>query len=308
MVFFARVVEEKSFTRAALKLGVSKSAVSARIAAVESELKVRLLHRTTRKLSLTADGVAFFEHCARVVAAADQAALAVASSGDEPRGVLRVNAPLAFAESYLAEPIAAYLDQYPGVRLELSLDDKMIDLVQQGVDLAIRISPGLVDGSLMARKLSVDGTILCAAPAYLSRRGAPQAPEDLLQHDCLVYSLLRVHDEWRFRTQRGGQPYTLPIVGRFSAESGALLRSAALAGMGIAALPTFMVTADLESGRLDSLLEPCFDSVTLGVHAVYPQAKRPPSKVRAFVDLLAAYFKKPRWRGAMRRRSALGPS
>lgn len=295
MVFFARVVDEKSFTAAAAKLGVSKSVVSARVAALEEQLKVRLLNRTTRKLSLTAEGIALYERCARVVAAADEAALAVAATGDTPHGVLRVNAPLVFAEHYLSEPIAAYLERYPGVRVELSLDDRMIDLVRDGVDLAVRIAPALTDTSLAARKLAVDRTVLCASPEYLARRGTPETPADLLDHDCLIYSLLRVHDEWRFRDASGAK-LLLPIEGRFSAGSGAMLRRAALAGLGLAVMPLFMVSDDLAAGRLQIVLSGSFESVPLGVYAVYPQVKRPPSKVRAFVDLLVAHFKTPRWR------------
>ena len=171
MVFFARVVEAKSFTGAAAKLGVSKSVVSARVAALEEQLKVRLLHRTTRKLSLTPEGLALFERCARVVAAADEASAAAAGAGNTPRGVLRVNAPIVFAEEYLAPPIAAYLARYPDTRVQMSVNDRAIDLVDEGVDVAVRISARPHGGGLTARKLAVDHTVLCASPAYLARRG-----------------------------------------------------------------------------------------------------------------------------------------
>lgn len=296
MVFFARVVEEQSFTRAAAKLGVSKSVVSTRIAALEHQLQVPLLHRTTRQLSLTPEGRALFERCARVVAAADEASLAAASTGNVPRGLLRVNAPVAFGQEYLAEPMATYLERHREVRLQLSLEDKMVDLVQEGVDVALRISPGLADASLVAKKLGVDRTVLCAAPSYLERRGVPRSPDELLHHDCLIYSLLRVRDEWRFREGRGA-PYSPPLEGRFSAASGAMLRRAALAGMGLAVLPIFMVARDLASGALLPVLEEQFVAVELGIYAVYPQSKRPPSKVRAFIEVLSAHFGQPRWPG-----------
>lgn len=294
MIFFARVVQEKSFTRAATKLRVSKSVVSGRISALEDQLRVRLLDRTTRKLSLTPDGVALFEQCARVAAAADQASAAVAGAGDTPHGVLRVNAPVVFAEEYLSEPMAAYLARYPGVRIDLSLSDKIVDLVDEGIDVALRITPSLKDTNLIARKLATDHTVLCAAPAYLERRGTPATPEDLVHHDCLVYSLLKVSDEWQFRDRGTRQPRTAPVEGRLCAGSGAVLRRAALAGMGLAVLPTFMVAADLAAGRLLTVVD-SFRGVDLAIWAVYPHAPRPPTKVRAFVDLLVAAFRHPPW-------------
>jgi DNA-binding transcriptional LysR family regulator len=299
LIFFARVVEAKSFTGAAAKLGVSKSVVSARVAGLEAQLKVRLLHRTTRKLSLTPDGIALYERCAQVLTAADEAAAAAAGTGETPRGVLRLDAPSVFAQDYLAAPLAAYLARFPEVRLELTTSDRRIDLVEQGVDVAIRIVSGLGNAGLVARKLASDQTVLCAAPAYLERRGTPAAPDDLLAHDCLVYSLLKVTDEWRFRA--GGRTVQgLPIKGRFATASGAVLRQAALAGMGLAVLPTFMVASELAAGRLRTVLDASFAGTALGIHAVYPQGPRPPSKVRALVDLLVAHFRTPPWlrRGA----------
>ncbi|HWP07731.1 MAG TPA: LysR family transcriptional regulator [Polyangiaceae bacterium] len=294
MVTFARVVEAKSFTLAAQKLGVSKAAVSMRVAGLERELKVSLLHRTTRKLTLTPEGAALYERCARVAAAADEAALAVAGAGDEPHGVLRVNAPIVFAEDYLAAPMATYLERYPAVRIELSLGDRAVDLVEEGVDVAIRITAKLKGAGLVARKLATDRPVLCAAPAYLARKGQPESPSDLLQHDCLVYSLLRVTDEWRFRDPESKEVLPIPVEPRFSAASGAVLRRAALAGMGLAVLPRFMIASELAAGRLRVALD-SVHAPPLGIYAVYPESRRAPSKVRAFVDVLAAHFKTPRW-------------
>jgi DNA-binding transcriptional LysR family regulator len=295
LIFFARVVEAKSFTGAAAKLGVSKSVVSARVAALEAQLKVRLLHRTTRKLSLTPDGIALYDRCARVLTAADEATAAAAGTGDTPRGLLRLDAPSVFAHDYLAAPIAAYLARHPEVRLELTTSDRRIDLVEAGVDLAIRIVPGLGNAGLIARKVASDRTVLCASPGYLARRGTPAAPDELLFHDCLVYTLVAVADEWRFRGRGKKDAYGLPVKGRFATASGAVLRQAVLAGMGLAVLPTFMVAGELAAGRLQPVLEDDFAGVALGIHAVYPQGPRPPSKVRALVDLLVAHFRAPPW-------------
>jgi DNA-binding transcriptional LysR family regulator len=295
MVFFARVVETKSFTGAAGKLGVSKSVVSAKVAALEAQLKVRLLHRTTRKLSLTPDGLALYGRCAKVLAAADEAAAAAAGTGDTPRGLLRVDAPSVFSQNYLAEPLATYLARFPDVRVELTVSDRRIDLVEEGVDVALRIQPRLRDASLVARKLASDQTHIWASPAYLQRRGTPATPADLLFHDCLIYSVLSVGEEWRFRERGRKEVFSLPIQGRFASGSGDMLRRAALAGMGLAVMPTFMVAGDGQAGRLQPVLVDSFAGAQLGIHAVYPQGPRPPSKVRAFVDLLVAHFRTPPW-------------
>jgi DNA-binding transcriptional LysR family regulator len=180
------------------------------------------------------------------------------------------------------------------VRLELTLGDRSVDLVEEGIDVAIRITSKLRGAGLVARKLAADRAVLCAAPAYLARRGQPASASDLLQHDCLVYSLLRVSDEWQFRERGSKEVLAIPVEPRFSAASGAVLRRAAVAGMGLAVLPRFMVAADLDAGRLCVVLD-SLHAPPLGVYAVYPESRRAPSKVRAFVDVLVAHFKTPRW-------------
>lgn len=294
MLAFARVVEEKSFTKAALKLGVAKSVVSARISALERTLGTRLLHRTTRKLSLTAEGSELYERCSRVVAAAEEAALAVSGGGSEPHGLLRLNAPIVFAEEYLAAPLAQYLERHPAVRVELGLSDQVVNLHDEGIDLAIRISARLSGTGLTTRKLATDTPVLCASPAYLSRKGRPATADDLEEHDCLTYSLLKVADEWSFQERGAREPRPARIRPRFSAASGAVLRRAALAGMGLAVLPRFMVARDLAAGHLEIALD-SLRAPELGIYAVYPAVHRVPTKVRALVDLLVSHFKTPRW-------------
>jgi DNA-binding transcriptional LysR family regulator len=306
MVCFARVVEAGSFTAAAEKLDLSKSVVSARVAQLEDRVGARLLNRTTRKLSLTAEGMAFYERCARLVNAADDASAEAEGPSEVPRGVLRVIAPAAFAQEHLAPPLATYLERHPQVRLELTLTDKLVDLADDGIDVAIRISPNVDRGVLSARKLASDRTVLCASPAYLARKGIPVAAEQLVQHDCLVYSLLRISDEWRFRAAGSRDTFTVPIEGRFQAASLGVLHQAALAGMGICALPTSMVAEDLAMGRLRTVVE-TFAGLELGIFAVYPQTRHPPGKVRALVDVLVAYFKRPRW-GSSTLPGGLAPS
>ena len=294
MIAFARVVEARSFTAAAKKLGVSKSVVSERVSALERQLELKLLQRTTRKLSLTPDGVALYERCARVASAADEALQAFAGAGEAPRGVLRVNAPIVFAEQYLVDPIATFLQKFPGVRVELALNDRPIDLVEEGVDLAVRITTKLTGTGLVARRIASDKPLLCAAPSYLARRGRPASAEELVHHDCITYSLLKISQEWRFLQKGKKELLAVAIEPRLSAASGAIVRRAAVAGLGIAVLPAFMAAAELAAGRLEVVLDSLY-APTLGIYAVYPESRRVPSKVRAFVDTLAAHFTTRRW-------------
>ena len=294
MVMFARLVEARSFTAAAGKLGVSKSVVSARLSALEQRLGTRLLHRTTRKLSLTPEGLAFYEHCARIAAEADAATLTAGGAAKDPVGLLRVNAPVTFAQMYLAEPIGAYLERHPKVRVELVLSDRLIDLVDEGIDVAIRISARLRDSSLVARKLATDRSVVCAAPSYLAKHGTPQAPAELLHHACLRYALLKASDEWRFRDS--GASFSVPVEGRLTVADGATLREAAVAGLGIAVLPSFMVTPELRAGRLVAVLER-YSFVRLTIHAMTPAGSSAP-KVRAFIDQVANYLRAPPWSAA----------
>jgi DNA-binding transcriptional LysR family regulator len=295
MLFFARVVEASSFTAAAAKLDVSKSVVSARIAQLEARLGTRLLQRTTRRLSLTQDGLALYERCARMTAEADEATAFAAGASAAPRGLLRVNAPVTFAELHLVAPLATYLGRHPDVRVELVLSDRSVDLVEEGVDVAVRVSARLTGSSLVAKKLADDRTVVCASPAYLERRGIPETPARLLQHDCLRYSLVKPADEWRFREPgRAHGSYAVPVEGRFLTASGSVLREAALAGLGLAVLPWFMIAADVAAGRLRTVLD-AHSYVRLGIYAVYAGAGQVPSKVRAFVDVMAQHLRTPPW-------------
>lgn len=287
LVVFARVVEARSFTAAAAKVGVSKSVVSARLSQLERRLGTRLLQRTTRKLSLTADGLALYEHAARIAAEADLATALAAGRAPEPRGVVRVSVPVAFSQLQLTAPIGAYLVRYPQVRVELLLSDQLVDLVAEGIDVAIRMSAGLRDSSLVGRKLAEGHTVVCASPAYLARKGTPATPADLLQHDCVHYSLVKATDEWRFRA--GGKSFGVPIEARFEASSGLVLLEAALAGIGVAVLPSFVVVEHLAAGRLQQVLAP-FTFIKLAIHALYPSAGLLPANVRALVDLLAEHL------------------
>jgi DNA-binding transcriptional LysR family regulator len=294
LIYFARVVEARSFTAAAARLGVSKSAVSERVSELEEQFRVRLLNRTTRKLSLTPEGLSVYQQCMRVLAAAEDALDTVDAAGDAPSGTLRIEGPTAFSEEYLLEPIADYLARYDNAHVELLTRDRRSDLIAEGIDLALRISPDLADSSLIARKLGTDRTLVCASPEYLARKGVPESTDELLQHDCVLYSVLKVSHEWRFHGPDGAT-FSLPVAGRFAAESGVMLRRAALNGIGLCVAPRSMVAADLAAGRLRTVLDDAFAGIELGVYAIYPAARRPSAKVRAFVDVLVEHFREPRW-------------
>src|SRR5687767_7605693 len=195
MTFFARVVEARSFSVAARTLGLSKSSVSARVARLEERLGVRLLHRTTRRLALTADGVRLYELCARIVAQADEAAEVAAGASAVPRGTLRIHAPTGFGQAYLTAPIGDFMRLHQGIRVELRLSDRVPDAALDEVDLAVVIAGRLTDSALTVRRLATVRVAVCAAPSYLRRKGIPFRPQDLVHHDCLAHSIRQGTDD-----------------------------------------------------------------------------------------------------------------
>jgi DNA-binding transcriptional LysR family regulator len=293
MALFARVVQLRSFSAAARESAIAKSAVSKRITSLEARLGVRLLVRTTRNLSLTEDGLRFYEHCAALLTSARAAEESVSESSATARGPIRINAAVSFAELYLARAIARFLRAYPDVSVTLTIDDRFIDLAQDGFDVAIRIARRLT-GAVVARKLATDRMVVCAAPDYLARAGTPREPAELIQHNCLHYALVPATQEWRFRAGGRGAPVAVPTRGTFVASSGTLIKEAAVAGLGLAVLPRFMVAPDLAAGRLVTVLD---DEVTgeLGIHAVMPHRKHVPARVRLLVDYLAKHFAGGDW-------------
>ncbi|WP_342377265.1 LysR family transcriptional regulator [Myxococcus stipitatus] len=286
---FARVVELRSFTQAATALGVSKSVVSARVSRLESRVGERLLIRTTRKLSVTNAGMAVYAHCERLL---EEASAATRGASDAGRGALRVNAPISFAQMYLAGPLARFLATHPGASVEVRLSDTLVDLVEERVDVALRISR-LRDSTFVARKLTSTSLCVCAAPAYLKRRGTPKHPDELSRHDCLRYLHLRAEDEWRFHGPKGR--ISVPVrEAPLAVGNGTLLREAAAEGVGLAVLPRFMVDADLRSGRLVTVLD-AFAPKPIGIYAVHAAGRSTPPLVRALLDVLASEFRSVEW-------------
>jgi DNA-binding transcriptional LysR family regulator len=288
LAVFARVVEAHSFTAAAKAMRLSKSAVSARVARLEEHLGVRLLRRTTRRLSVTEAGQALYERAAMVVAAADEAAATAEGASGEPHGLLRVTASAEFAALYLAPILAELLAAHPALTVELDASERIVDLVGEGFDVGVRLwSLTASSGSLIARKLAPDRLVVVASPAYLARAGTPRAPADLIHHQCLRSSHIAGASEWGFRSLGAGRSSLI-------VSDAAVLRGAALAGVGLALLPSSLVAQELLSGRLLAVL-PGWPRRDIGLYAVHPHRRQVPAKVRGFVDLLAARFARPPW-------------
>lgn len=292
MAVFARVVEENGFTQAAQRLGLSKSAVSKHVSQLEDRVGARLLQRTTRRISLTDVGAAFYERCARILAEVQEAELAVSRLQSAPRGTLRLSAPMSFGRSHLAPAIAEFLQRYPELHIEMDMSDRVVDLVDEGYDLAVRIAR-LTDSSLIARRLCAAPRVICASPAYLAAHGAPQRPEDLTSHNCLLYSYLSTGDTWYFPTH-DGEDTAVHVTGNLRANNGDVLLEGAMAGLGIAAAPAFMAEPALADGRLVEILKP-YRHFGAAVHAVYPHNRHLSVKVRAFIDFLAERFAADPW-------------
>ena len=287
LALFARVVHHRSFSAAAREAGLAKSAVSRRIAELESALRVTLVHRTTRALSLTEEGIRIHEHARALVAAADSAQEVAGLASGAVRGTLRLNATPAFSQLYLSRALAAFLDLHPEVEIHLSTDDRMVDVVQGGFDMVFRIGR-LTDSSLVARRLATDRLVICASPVYLDRAGTPRQPADLLQHTCLHYALVPRSAEWRFR--QGGKVLEVSTRGPLSCTDSLSLREAVLAGAGLAAVPSMLVAADVAAGRLRLVLEGT-RRAEFGVHALTVHRNRVSPRVRALLDFLVVHFR-----------------
>lgn len=291
MQSFAAVVDAGSFVRAADALEASKAAVSRHVADLEERLGVRLLQRTTRRLSLTDEGQAFYQQCKDILGAIDTAEAEATSRAGEASGLLRVNAPVSFGILHLAPLWGAFASAHPKVSLEVSLADRLVDLVEEGYDLAIRISR-LPSSSLISRRLAVTRLVLCASPDYLREHGRPETPDDLAAHRVISYSYFSGGDAWEFHGPKG--EVRVKVQPRFHANNGDTCVAAALAHQGIVLQPSFLVGPALQSGQLVELL-PQYRSAELGIYAVYSSRKQQPLKLRRLIDFLVEVFKTPRW-------------
>lgn len=283
MVIFAHVVETRSFAAAARRLGIARSAVSRHIALLEESTGVRLLNRTTRSMSLTEAGEAYYRSCARILAEAEAATRQLNQLRDAPSGTLKVAGPNGFGIQ-LALLLSAFAERYPALKLELQLDDHVIDMVEAGIDVSIRIG-WLPDSNLIARKLCDSPRLLCASPGYIERHGRPTTPPQLSEHESIIFTLLPTPH--RLTLTRSGKAETVQIHGRVKTNSAPAVHAFLLGGMGVAPLSNFMVGEDVRAGRLEQLL-PEYDCGSAGVYAVYPERRYLQPKVQVFIEFMQA--------------------
>ncbi len=290
---FAKVAAAGSLSSAARAMGLSQTMVTKHIAALEARLGVKLFHRTTRRLSITESGRNYLEASERILADMEAADAAVAADRVEPRGLLRLNAPVAFGTRQIAPLLAEFGRRHPLITVELGLNDRLVDLAEEGWDLAVRIG-NLESSSLIARRLAACRLAVCAAPSYLKARGRPLTVSSLTEHNCLGYTLSQLGaDRWRFGPQGD---VSVRVAGNLHANNGDALRAAAVAGQGLIYQPTFIVADDLRAGTLVAL---GLDQPTAdlgGIYAVFLPDRQPPAKVRAFIDFIASRFApEPPW-------------
>lgn len=293
MSVFAEVVEAKSFSAAAVRLGISKSLVSRQVSALERSLSVKLLNRTTRKLSLTEGGAIFHEHCVRIVQEARFAEQRVTRAQSELAGLVRVTCVQAFALRHLMPALGEFQARCPEIRVKLSCSNRTLDLGDEGYDIGIRITatPGQ---NLVARKLAANRKVLCAAPAYLARRGTPRVIDDLAGHDGVLFPPMAPRRAWSLR--RDGRLHVVPVSARFETDDMDASHSAVVAGLGIGVLPSYVAADDLRRGRLVPLLREVEILPDFGIYLVYLPNRTLPKRVRALIDFLMQRFEPaPPW-------------
>lgn len=287
MSTFVRVVDHGSVSAAADSLGVAKSAVSRRVRDLEAHLGAELLRRTTRRLTLTATGRAYYDRCVRILADITEAEDAVSFQHGRLAGLLRVAAPLSFGLLHLQPAIDSFMQTHPDVEFDLDLNDRQVDLVAEGFDVGVRIAD-LPDSTLIARRLAPTRSIACASPEYLARHGIPGTPGDLSTHNCLVYTNIPDPHVWHFE-EADGQRRQVAVQPRLRANNGDFLSEAAVAGEGIILSPTFIVYKHIAEGRLQPILQDVRWPV-MQTYALYPQTRHLSARVRAFVDFLVTRF------------------
>ncbi len=291
MTFLVETVDGGSFSAAGRALGVAPSSVARGIAALEDDLGARLLHRTTRRLSLTEAGRLYLERARNILGEVEEARLSVTQLEAEPRGTLKLNIPTAFGHAHIVPMLRDFLKSYGDLRIDLDMTDAFVDLVEEGIDLAIRIGE-LEDSSLVARKLAPNIRVVCASPAYFERYGRPSLPEDLRDHNCLIYKRQMSRVTWHFR-DADGTIHDVPVSGDVQTNNTEALLRVTLDGQGIAILPTWLVGRDVRNNRLDIVFDDYTVSPTAldtNIYAVFPYNRHLSPKVRAFIDVLLKRF------------------
>jgi DNA-binding transcriptional LysR family regulator len=289
---FTKVVQHGSFAAAARELRLSRSAVSKYVIDLEQDLGVQLLLRTTRSAAPTENGQAYFERCTAILAELEEADLAVTRLQSEPRGILRVNAPMSFGTLHLGRAVADFMGKYPQLHIQIILSDQQIDPVQEGFDVTLRIAD-LPSSSLVARKIAPARRVICAAPSYLAAHGMPRHPDELRDHACLAYGHLATGNQWKLSGPDGDHWIAIPWT--LCTNNAEVIRDAAVRGRGIALLPTFIAGADLQEGSLRSILTD-YTAPEIAVYAIYPETRHLSVKVRVFIDFLVERFGgRPYW-------------
>ena len=286
MRVFTAVVDTGSFARAAEKLDLSRGMTSRYVAQIEAQLGVRLLNCTTRRLSLTEAGSDYYQRATQVLALVEEAERAASRGAVEPRGTLRVNTSVAFGARHLGAAIAAYLQRYPQVKVDLTLNDRVVDLVEEGFDVGVRIA-GRIDPGLVARPIARARMVACASPAYLRRSGMPRSPADLVRHNCLTYAYAGVQNEWHFT--RGRREQTVRVGGNLHANNGNILSLAAANDLGVTVQPTFLSYELLQAKKLMRIMAG-WEADELTIFAVYPSRQFLAPKVRSFIDFMVERF------------------
>lgn len=293
MLVFSKVAKAGSFAAAAKELGLSRAMATKHVMQLENGLGIRLLNRTTRHLNLTEVGSVYLERCLQILDDMEEMELAVTRLQTEPRGTLKVSATPFFGCYHLAPAITAYMEIYPDVQVELTLQSSYSDLIEEGFDLAIHLDE-LEDSSLIARSLGSSKRVVCGSPSYFKKHGAPKSPEELRNHNCLVNPSLAPRDHWQFTTP-AGDSIVIKVEGSLQANAADALRISALSGLGLVILPTYMVGQDIRKNRLQAVLTE-YVPAPVDIHAVYPHRKHLSAKVRTFVEFLHERFHpKPYW-------------
>ena len=292
MLAFTKVVASGSYVEAGRQLGLTRSAVSKGVIELEQILGARLLDRTTRNVSPTEAGLAYYERCLAILSDIEETELQISRLHDEPRGTLKLNAPMSFGVLHIGSAIADFMAVYPDLKVELLLNDRFIDPIEEGFDVTIRIAD-LADSSLIARKLGPGRRVLAASPNYVSVYGQPKTPSELANHVCLNYAHTTILQRWQLTD--GEKIISVPINARLCSNNGDALRDAALAGQGITKLPTFLVGEDIRAGRLQVIL-PHHQPTELGIYALYAPNKYLAAKTRVLIDFLVDRFgPEPPW-------------
>jgi DNA-binding transcriptional LysR family regulator len=291
IIVFTKVAETKSFTGAADALGLPKSTVSRKLAQLEERLGVRLVQRTTRKLALTEIGEAYYERCSRIVADIYSAEQLVTDMQSTPRGRLRITAPVDFSTRFLGGIVAEFLAEHPEINVELEATDRLVDLIDEGFDLAVRFGP-MPESTLIARRLCTLGLVMCASPEYLAKRGAPTSIEELDEHDHVLFTPTSRNQTWTL--VNGDATYEFGRPARLASNNFGAVADVARAGGGIALISEFMITAEMKAGTLVSVL-PEWRTRPSEVHAVYPARQNLPPRLTLFLDHLARALNPPPW-------------